>query len=78
MQKPALQPRGALTNPEGRFETYTTRTEDDGWWREEDLPPLRTTVSEDTTRTIIARNDSPDIAFDRSINPYRGCEHGCV
>jgi len=78
MQKPALQPRGALTNPEGRFETYTTRTEDDGWWREEDLPPLRTTVSEDSTRTIIARNDSPDIGFDRSINPYRGCEHGCV
>jgi len=67
-----------LANPAGRFETYTTRTEDDGWWREEDLPPLRTTVSEDATRTIIAKNDSPDIPFDQSINPYRGCEHGCV
>jgi DNA repair photolyase len=78
MQKPAHQPRGALTNPEGRFEAYTTRTEDDGWWREEDLPPLRTTVTEDSSRTIIATNDSPDIPFDRSINPYRGCEHGCV
>ena len=78
MRKPPHQPRGALDNPAGRFETYTTRTEDDGWWREEDLPPLRTTVSEDATRTIIARNDSPDIPFDQSINPYRGCEHGCV
>jgi DNA repair photolyase len=78
MQKPAHQARGALANPEGRFETYTTRTEDDGWWREEDLPPLRTTVTEDSTRTIIAHNDSPDISFDRSINPYRGCEHGCI
>lgn len=78
MRKPAHQPRGALANPAGRFETYTTRTEDDGWWREEDLPPLRTTVSEDATRTIIAKNDSPDIPFDQSVNPYRGCEHGCV
>ena len=42
------------------------------------LPPLATTVSIDSTRTIIARNDSPDVPFDRSINPYRGCEHGCV
>jgi len=78
MQKPAHQPRGALSNAEGRFESYTTRTEDDGWWREEDLPPLRTTVTEDATRTVISRNDSPDVPFDRSINPYRGCEHGCV
>jgi DNA repair photolyase len=78
MRKPSHQPRGALDNPASRFETYTTRTVDDGWWREEDLPPLRTTVSEDSTRTIIAHNDSPDIPFDQSINPYRGCEHGCV
>jgi DNA repair photolyase len=78
MRDPVHQPRGALSNPEGRFEAYTTRTEDDGWWREEDLPPLRTTVTEDASRTIIAKNDSPDIPFDRSINPYRGCEHGCV
>jgi len=51
---------------------------DDGWQGLEDLPPFKTTVTADTTRKIITRNDSPDISFDRSINPYRGCEHGCV
>jgi DNA repair photolyase len=59
------------------------RPADDGWddgWRDDDLvpPPLRTEVIRDATRTIIARNNSPDISFDRSINPYRGCEHGCI
>ena len=51
---------------------------DDGWRSLEDLPPFKTTVSLDTARKVITRNDSPDIGFDRSINPYRGCEHGCV
>ena len=51
---------------------------DDGWRGLEDLPPFKTSVTVDATRKIIARNDSPDISFDRSINPYRGCEHGCV
>ena len=51
---------------------------DDGWQSLEELPPFKTTVTIDTTRKIITRNDSPDIGFDRSINPYRGCEHGCV
>ena len=51
---------------------------DDGWQSLEDLPPFKTTVALDTSRKVIARNDSPDIGFDRSINPYRGCEHGCV
>jgi DNA repair photolyase len=51
---------------------------DDGWQSLDDLPPFKTTVSLDTSRKVITRNDSPDIGFDRSINPYRGCEHGCV
>ena len=78
MSKPPLLPRGALANPDGRFETHRRQSEDDGWWREDDLPPLATTVTEDSSRTIIATNDSPDIPFSQSINPYRGCEHGCV
>ncbi len=71
--------RGALSNRDGRFEPYAHEAADDGWGGlEEELPSLRTTVSVDTTRTIIARNDSPDIPFSQSINPYRGCEHGCI
>ncbi|MFO0995625.1 MAG: PA0069 family radical SAM protein [Alphaproteobacteria bacterium] len=72
--------RGARSNASGRFEPTTRVVVDDGWERSDDdeLPPLRTTVTVDSTRTIIARNDSPDIPFDRSINPYRGCEHGCI
>jgi DNA repair photolyase len=75
--------RGALTNRNGRFERLRTAAFDDGWRdaapAEGDPPPrLDTTVAFDRTRTIIARNDSPDIGFDRSINPYRGCEHGCI
>ena len=72
--------RGAVSNQTGRFEGYEAMAIDDGWNSplDEDLPPLRTTVTPDATRTIIARNTSPDVPFDRSINPYRGCEHGCV
>ena len=72
--------RGAVSNQTGRYEGYDAVAIDDGWNlpRDADLPPLRTTVTADTTRTIIARNTSPDVPFDRSINPYRGCEHGCV
>src|SRR4051812_22910313 len=70
--------RGAQSNESGRFETEARVTFDDGWQSLEDLPPFKTSVSLDTTRKIITRNDSPDIGFDRSINPYRGCEHGCV
>ena len=51
---------------------------DDGWWREDELPPLATTVTDEACRSVISRNTSPDVPFDRSINPYRGCEHGCV
>ena len=71
--------RGTLTNASSRYDTDTRETFDDGWGAlDEAPPPLRTTVARDATRTIIAHNKSPDIPFDRSINPYRGCEHGCV
>lgn len=70
--------RGALSNTSGRFETQARVAFDDGWMSDEELPPLKTRVQEEQARTIITRNDSPDISFDRSINPYRGCEHGCI
>jgi DNA repair photolyase len=70
--------RGALSNASGRYEPFARIAFDDGWKTLEDLPPFATTVSIDSTRKIITRNQSPDISFDRSINPYRGCEHGCV
>jgi DNA repair photolyase len=70
--------RGALSNASGRYEPKARVGFDDGWQSLEDLPPFATTVTVDATRKIITRNDSPDIGFDRSINPYRGCEHGCV
>ncbi|MEE2969270.1 MAG: PA0069 family radical SAM protein [Pseudomonadota bacterium] len=70
--------RGAVSNLAGRFEVHARRAIDDGWPREEEQTRLRTTVTIDAARTIISRNTSPDVPFDRSINPYRGCEHGCV
>lgn len=71
--------RGARSNADGRFEPHSHEPTDDGWGSLDEPPPaLRTTVTRDAARTIIARNTSPDIPFDRSINPYRGCEHGCI
>jgi DNA repair photolyase len=70
--------RGAHSNASGRYEQEARVAFDDGWQSLEELPPFKTTVSRDTSRKVITRNDSPDIGFDRSINPYRGCEHGCV
>jgi DNA repair photolyase len=71
--------RGAASNDSGRFEAERRVTFDDGWGVADEEPlPLDTTLTVDSTRAIIARNDSPDIGFDRSINPYRGCEHGCI
>lgn len=70
--------RGALSNQAGRFEPHSVSAFDDGWDREEDLPLLRTDVRFETARSLITYNRSPDLPFDRSINPYRGCEHGCV
>ncbi|MER8630112.1 PA0069 family radical SAM protein [Mesorhizobium opportunistum] len=70
--------RSAGINPSGRFEQVTRHVFDDGWSSLEELPPFKTEVQVEKPRTIITRNESPDISFDRSINPYRGCEHGCV
>ena len=70
--------RGTVSNATGRYEPLARVAFDDGWQGLEDLPPFKTTVIADSTRKIITRNDLPDISFDRSINPYRGCEHGCV
>ncbi|WOI57595.1 PA0069 family radical SAM protein [Palleronia sp. LCG004] len=70
--------RAAASNPETRFDTLVRVAEDDGWSPDADLPLLRTEVREDVPRSVITRNTSPDIGFDRSINPYRGCEHGCI
>ncbi|MGR9134610.1 PA0069 family radical SAM protein [Rhizobium leguminosarum] len=70
--------RGAGLNPTGRFEALQRETVDDGWQTWEELPPFKTEVQVEKPRTAITRNESPDIPFDRSINPYRGCEHGCI
>ena len=70
--------RGAQSNASGRFEPQALVAFDDGWQSIEDLPPFKTEVAIDTARKVITRNTSPDIPFDRSINPYRGCEHGCI
>src|SRR5207342_1588221 len=70
--------RGAQSNASGRYEPLARVAFDDGWRTLDELPPFKTTVTVDSTRKIITRNDSPDIGFDRSINPYRGCEHGCI
>jgi DNA repair photolyase len=69
--------RGAVANPDSRYAAHQREPFDDGWPQDE-VPKLRTELSVDASRTVISRNQSPDIPFDRSINPYRGCEHGCV
>lgn len=70
--------RGAVSNLSGRFEAHSRNAFDDGWGTQDDEPALRTEVVVETPKRIITRNTSPDIGFDRSINPYRGCEHGCT
>ena len=71
--------RGSVSNAAGRFEKQSSSAEDDGWGSlDTELPPLYTEVIVDASRSLITYNDSPDIPFDRSINPYRGCEHGCI
>jgi DNA repair photolyase len=70
--------RGSITNLAGRYEPAIREVFDDGWNGEDDLAPLKTETSFEQARSIITRNQSPDIPFDRSINPYRGCEHGCA
>jgi DNA repair photolyase len=71
--------RGAISNRAGRFESRAVEPVDDGWGiADEPLPPLQTIVLPEPAQSVISRNQSPDIPFDQSINPYRGCEHGCV
>jgi len=71
--------RGAASNVNSRFDDHDRESFDDGWGSlDEEAPPLRTEVAIDATRKVITYNDSPDIPFDRTINPYRGCEHGCI
>jgi DNA repair photolyase len=79
VKPPITKGRGALSNPAGRFEHTTSETIDDGWG-EDPLPEMspRAELHPDKTRNLIARNQSPDVPFEQSINPYKGCEHGCV
>jgi len=74
----AIKGRGALSNPPGRFDKLTKTFEQDGWHEEEAPNKVETVVRPDPARSIISRNDSPDIGFSQSINPYRGCSHGCI
>ena len=84
--EPVHHGRGALSNESSRFDSEKRIRTTDGWEtpasgepsEDDELPPLRTSLTRDATRTILARNTSPDVPFDRSINPYRGCEHGCI
>jgi DNA repair photolyase len=71
--------RGASSNAAGRFEATRAEAVDDGWGSlDEELPPFETVVQPEPSRSIISRNQSPDLAFEQSINPYKGCEHGCI
>jgi DNA repair photolyase len=76
--KKPLKGRGALSNPAGRFERSTIETVDDGWYAEEEADSVETTLEPDRAKSVISTNDSPDIGFEYSINPYRGCSHGCI
>lgn len=75
---PNAKGRAAQSNRPGRFERFDRDRIDDGWSQEDTQPTLRTDVSIERPRKVITRNTSPDLSFDRSINPYRGCEHGCI
>jgi DNA repair photolyase len=77
MDKDRLHGRGARTNASGRFERFAYEAFDDGWAGDE-VQPLETIVTPELAKSIISTNQSPDVSFDQSINPYRGCEHGCI
>lgn len=73
-----LTGRGALSNPPGRFDKQQLEQVDDGWYVEESAESIATTLEPEASREVITRNDSPDVPFEQSINPYRGCEHACI
>jgi hypothetical protein len=78
-QQITVKGRGARSNASGRYESRTNEAFDDGWTTEDPIPhQIRTTLTAEKARTIISKNNSPDVGFSRSINPYRGCEHGCI
>jgi DNA repair photolyase len=70
--------RGTASNPHNRFAPTRSVAEDDGWYQDETPPSRATEVRSEIAKSVITRNNSPDVGFDRSVNPYRGCEHGCV
>src|ERR1700685_1228198 len=74
----AFKGRGAISNPAVRFEATRREQTHDGWYEEEIVEHLSETVLPDSARSVITTNNSPDVGFDQSINPYRGCSHGCV
>lgn len=78
VQERRARGRGSAVNPSGRFEVFSRTDIDDGWQTIDELPAFKTEVTVERAKTIITKNSSPDLAFDKSINPYRGCEHGCV
>lgn len=78
VDKSRVRGRGAASNQVSRFEAHQRVAFDDGWSGLEDLPPFKTEVREESSKSIISKNSSPDIPFSSSINPYRGCEHGCT
>jgi DNA repair photolyase len=73
-----IKGRAAVANPAPRYDRQQIQAVDDGWYHDDDLPLLRTEVAEEMIGKVISRNTSPDLSFDRSVNPYRGCEHGCI
>ena len=73
-----LKGRGATINPAGRFASVESQSVDDGWFHEDTPDSVATEVRAESSRSVISRNESPDIPFSQSINPYRGCEHGCI
>src|SRR5271154_7551739 len=74
----AFKGRGAGSNVPGRFDSLTLEQADDGWYQDEIVENLSETVLPDRARSVISTNDSPDVGFEASINPYRGCSHGCI
>jgi len=78
MEKKPHKGRGAVSNPDVRYHQQQRQTLDDGWYQDEALPHLKTTLHRDSSKSILTRNNSPDVPFNISINPYRGCEHGCI